>query len=105
MSKHSSQLSSHPLLSTRRRLPDVSLVPEEVCLHGALSWHRPRLPPSRMSIPNHSTWHTNKRHTQQAVASELPRGSNTHITPETLHMAAVGLILYGTRSCANSGYC
>ena len=45
-----------------------------------------------MSIPNHSTWHTNKRHTQQAVASELPRGSNTHITPETLHMAAAPAI-------------
>ena len=30
MSKHSSQLSSPPLLSICRRLPDVSLVPEEV---------------------------------------------------------------------------
>ena len=30
MSKHSSQLSSHHLLSNRRRPPDVSLMPEEV---------------------------------------------------------------------------
>ena len=36
MSKHSSQLPSHPLLSTCHRLPDVSLVPEKVCLHGPL---------------------------------------------------------------------
>ena len=52
MSKHSSHLSSPHHLSTHRLLPNVSLVPEEVCLHGPLSWHRPRLPTSRMSIPN-----------------------------------------------------
>ena len=61
-SKHSSQLPSHPLLSTCHRLPDVSLVPKEVCLHGPLSWHRPRLPPSRIAacrsrITARSTWH------------------------------------------------
>ena len=39
MSKHSSKLSSPHLLSTRRRPPDVSLMPEEVCLHWTLSWH------------------------------------------------------------------
>ena len=62
-SKHSSQLPSHHLHSTCHRLPDVSLVPKEVCLHGPLSWHRPRLPTSGMSVPNHSTWHTNEGHT------------------------------------------
>ena len=37
MSKHSSQLSSPHHLSTHRLLPDVSLVPEEVCLH--IPWY------------------------------------------------------------------
>ena len=40
-SKHSSQLSSPHHLSTHRLLPNVSLVPEEVCLHRTLSWNRP----------------------------------------------------------------
>ena len=103
MSKHSSQLSSPHHLSTHRLLPDVSLVPEEVCLHRTLSWNRPRLTSACMAIPHYSTRHTNERHTQETIARKLPRNCDAHITPETLHMAAVGLILYGTRSCANSG--
>ena len=46
-----------------------------------------------MSITNHSTWHTHKRHTQNAVTSKLPRDSNAHITSKALHMTTVSLIL------------
>ena len=59
-------------------------MPEEVGLHRTLSWHRSRLPPSRMSISNHSTWHTHKRHTQKVLTSKLPRDSNAHITSKAL---------------------
>ena len=68
-------------------------MPEEVGLHRTLSWHRPRLPPSRMSISNHSTWHTHKRHTQKVLTSKLPRDSNAHITSKALHMTTISLIL------------
>ena len=75
MSKHSSQLSSPHHLSTRRLLPDVSLVPEEVCLHGTLSWNRPRLTSACMSISHYSTRHTNERHTQVLVLNRFrPQG-------------------------------
>ena len=68
-------------------------MPEEVGLHRTLGWHRSRPPPSRMSVTNHSTWHTHKRHTQQAVTSKLPRDSNAHITSKALHMTSISLIL------------
>ena len=68
-------------------------MPEEVGLHRTLGWHRSRLPPSRMSVTNHSTWHTHKRHTQKAVTSKLPRDSNAHITSKALHMTTISLIL------------
>ena len=93
MSKHSSQLSSPHHLSTRRLLPDVSLVPEEVCLHGTLSWNRPRLTSACMAIPHYSTRHTNERHTQETIARKLPRNCDAHITPKPLNMAAICLIL------------
>ena len=100
MSKHSSQLSSPHHLSTRRLLPDVSLVPEEVCLHGALGWNRPHLTSPSLSddpaLPTgYSTWHTNEneRHTQEAITCKLPRNCDANITPEPLNMAAVCLIL------------
>ena len=96
MSKHSSQLSSPHHLSTHRLLPDVSLVPEEVCLHGTLSWNRPRLTSACMAIPHYSTWHTNERHTQETIARKLPRNCDAHITPKPLNMASISLIL---RAC------
>ena len=68
-------------------------MPEEVGLHRTLGWHCSRLPPSRMSVTNHSTWHTHKRHTQKAVTSKLPRNSNAHITSEALHMTTISLLL------------
>ena len=95
-SKHSSQLSSPHHLSTHRLLPDVCLVPEEVCLHRTLSWNRPRLTSACMAIPHYSTRHTNERHTQDTIARKLPRNCDAHITPKPLNMASISLIL---RAC------
>ena len=109
MSKHSSQLSSPHHLSTHRLLPDVSLVPEEVCLHGALGWNRPHLTSPSLSddpaLPTgYSTWHTNEneRHTQEAITCKLPRNCDAHITPKPLNVAAVCLLLR-TRTQPNPG--
>ena len=85
MSKHSSQLSSPHHLSTHRLLPDVSLVPEEVCLHGTLSWNRPRLTSACMAIPHYSTRHTNERHTQETIvyqAAEIIRYLESRLREE-----------------------
>ena len=95
-SKHSSQLSSPHHLSTHRLLPDVCLVPEEVCLHRTLSWNRSRLTSACMAIPHYSPRHTNERHTQDTIARELPRNCDAHITPKPLNMAPISLIL---RAC------
>ena len=46
-----------------------------------------------MSVTNHSTGHTHKRHTQKAVTSKLPRNSNAHITSKALHMTSISLLL------------